>query len=36
MTEWWAANAAKYTLLAAEAKRYLSTCKNRIGIEDRK
>ena len=35
-TEWWAANAAKYPLLAAEAKRYLSTCKNRIGIRDRK
>jgi len=33
-TEWWAANAARYPLLAAEAKRYLSDCKNRIG--DRK
>jgi len=31
-TEWWAANAARYPLLAAEAKRYLSDCKNRIGI----
>ena len=35
-TEWWAANAARYPLLAAEAKRYLSDCKNRIGIGDRK
>jgi len=35
-TEWWAANAAKYPLLAAEAERYLSACKNRIGIEDPK
>jgi len=32
-TEWWA---AKYPLLAAEAKRYLSACKNRIGIGYRK
>ena len=36
LTEWWAANAAKYPLLAAEVKRYLSACKNRIGIGDRK
>ena len=35
-TEWWTANAARYPLLAAEAKRYLSDCKNRIGIGDRK
>ena len=28
--------AAKYPLLAAEAKHYLSACKNRIGIRDRK
>ena len=35
-TEWWAANAARYPLLAAEAKRYLSDFKNRIGIGDRK
>ena len=35
-TERLAANAARYPLLAAEAKRYLSTCKNRIGIGDRK
>ena len=32
-TEWWA---ARYPLLAAEAKRYLSDCKNRIGVGDRK
>jgi len=31
-TEWWGANAARYPLLAVEAKRYLSDCKNRIGI----
>jgi len=35
-TEWWAANAARYPLLASEAKRYLSDCKNRMGIGDRK
>jgi len=34
-TEWWAANtAARYPLLATEAKRYLSDCKNRIRIGD--
>jgi len=35
-TYWWAANAARYPLLAAEAKRYLSDCKNRIEIGGRK
>jgi len=32
-TEWWAANAAKYPLLAAEAKRYLSAPPTPVASE---
>jgi len=32
-TEWWAANAAKYPLLAAEAKRYLSASPTSVASE---
>jgi len=32
-TEWWAANAAKYPLLAAEAKRYLSAPPTSVASE---
>jgi len=33
LTEWWAANAAKYPLLAAEAKRYLSAPPTSVASE---
>jgi len=32
-TEWWAANAAKYPLLAAQAKRYLSAPPTSVASE---
>jgi len=32
-TEWWAANAARYPLLAAEAKRYLSALPTSVASE---